>query len=183
MPLYQAIARFHLFDNFDSTNNSMGLSFRTIIIIQVLFLFGNPAIAASAPSDLVTAEKFLERGRILYEDSNYDSLPYYYMRAKAIFQRNIRHVQAVECFLGMSDYYRVNNRFDNSAATLDSADKYIVEHLGKDSESWADALHTRAKLLTVRAQYDPAIELLDHSLSLLEKLEAAPEKRKSDAPG
>jgi len=154
----------------------LGLSIRTIIIVSALILFCNAVSPATQTSDLATAEKFLERGRILYEELNYDSLPYYYLGAKTIFQRLNRQVQAAECFLKMSDYFRATNRFDKSAETLDSADKYIEEHLTKHSESWADALHTRAKLLTSNSQHDQAIELLGESLELLEKLDAAPEK-------
>jgi CHAT domain-containing protein/tetratricopeptide (TPR) repeat protein len=168
--------RSHLFDNFESTNNFMDLSFRTLLLIPALILSGSPALPAVETPDLSMAEKFLERGRILYENSDYDSLPYYYLTAKAIFQQNDRPVQTAACLLGMSDYYRLNNNLDRSAATLDSADKYIGVHLGLDSESWADALNTRAKLLTRRSQYDPAIKLLNQSLRLLEELGAAPEK-------
>ena len=154
----------------------MGLSIRTIFVIPAIIMFGSPASPATQTPDLASAEKFLERGRILYENSDYDSLPYYYLRAKTIFQQNNRPVEAAECFLGMSDYFRVNRRFDKSAATLDSAYQYIRENIGVNSQSWADALHTRAKLMTVSSQYDPAIELLGQSLELLEELEAAPEK-------
>ena len=152
------------------------MSIRTIIIISAGIILGSSALPAENPADLAAAEKFLERGRILYEKSDYDSLPYYYLRAKDIFQQNNRPVQAAECFLGMSDYYRLNNRLDMSAATLDSAEIYIRDHIGKDSESWADALNTKAKLLIDRSQDKQAISLLGQSLNLLEELEAAPEK-------
>ena len=139
-------------------------------------MFGSSTLTTTQNPDLATAEKFLERGRILYKNSDYDSLPYYYLTAKVIFQQNYRPVQAAECFLGMSDYFRLNNNLDMSAAILDSADIYIRDHIGKHSESWADALNTRAILLTVSSQYELAIDLLGQSLDLLEELEAAPEK-------
>jgi len=128
------------------------------------------------PEDQAIAEKFLERGRILYEESDYDSLPYYYLRAKAIFQQNNRPVQAAECFLGMTDYFRLFNRMDKAAATLDSADIYIRDHIGLHSESGADAISARARLLMDGSQNDQAIILLGESLELLAELEAAPEK-------
>ena len=154
----------------------MGLSIRTIIIIPAVILFGSPALPATQTTDLPTAEKFLKRGRMLYENSDYDSLPYYYLTAKAIFQQNNRPVQAAECFLGMSDYFRINNSLDMSAATLDSADIYIRDHIELVSESRADALNAWAKLLTASYQNDSAIVLLGQSLDLLEELKAAPEK-------
>jgi len=176
VPLKAAIARSHFFDNFESTNNYCGLSIRTIIIMPVMILFGSPASAAIQTSDLAIAEKFLERGQILYEKSAYDSLPYYYLRAKVIFQHHSRPIQAAECFLGMADYFRLNNQLDRSALTLDSACTYIEEHLGQDSESWADALNTRAKLLIDLSQYEQAIVLLEQSLGVLEGLNAEREK-------
>ncbi len=70
------------------------------------------------------------------------------MRAKAILQQNNRPELTAECFLGMAEYYRLNLRIDESEATLDSAFKHIEVHLGLDSESLADALYIRAKLMT-----------------------------------
>ncbi|KPL26101.1 MAG: hypothetical protein AMS23_03220 [Bacteroides sp. SM1_62] len=173
--LHRPFARSYLFDNFESTNKCMGLSIRKIIIIPAVYLCISPLAALEIP-DLNRAEKFLERGRILYEKADYDSLPYYYLTAKALFQQNNRPVQAAECFLGMSDYFRISNRLKRSEEMLDSADTYIREHIGLHSESWADALCSRAKLWTVTSRYDQAIVLLDASLALLDELDAAPEK-------
>jgi len=176
VPFITSIAKSLLFDNFELTNNLLGFSIRIIIIIPAIILFGSPVSPATQLPDIATAEKFLERGRILYEKSDYDSLPYYYLRAKTIFQQNNRPVQAAECFFGMADYFRLANKLEMSAATLDSADLYIREYIGLDSESRADALHTSGKLMIDISQYDQAIELLGESLVLLEELKAAPEK-------
>lgn len=165
-----------MFDNFESTNNFTGLGIRKIIFIPVIILFGSTALSATQTSDLALAERFLQRGRILYEKYLYDSLPYYYLRAKTIFLKNQRPAQAAECFLGMSDYFRLNNRPDQATATLDSADIFIRDHIGLHSESWADALSARARLLIDGLQNDQAIRLLDESLALLVELGAAPEK-------
>ncbi len=171
----QAFDRWHLFDNFESTQNLMELGIRKIIIIPAVYLcIGLPP--ALGISDLAMAEKFLERGRILYEKSDYDSLPFYYLKAKTIFQQNNRPVQTAQCLLGMSDYYRVSNQLRRAEEMLDSADGFIREHIGMHSESWADALGTRAKLLTVTSRYDQAITMLDTSLALLKELDAAPKK-------
>lgn len=165
-----------MFDNFGSTDNSMTLSIRTIMIIPVVILFCSPTSPAPGTTDLATAQKYMERGRILYEYSHYDSLPYYYQAAKVIFRQHNMHVQVARCLLGMSDYYRMTNHLDRSEAMLDSADIYIGEHIGLHSESRADALGTRAKLLTASSQYDQAIDLLGQSLGILEELGETPGK-------
>ncbi|MCK4854771.1 MAG: tetratricopeptide repeat protein, partial [Bacteroidales bacterium] len=152
------------------------MSIRIFIIIQAIFLLGHPPLAGSGSRKLVDAEKFLARGQELYEMSAYDSLPFYFLTARSIFLENDRPVQVVECLLGMSDYYRMLSRYDSSEASLDSADAYIAEHFGLQSESRADAMVTRAKLFFAVSKNNQAIELLDQSLDLLRKLEAAPEK-------
>lgn len=149
------------------------MSIRTIIFLSTGILLASSALPADDTEELATAEKFLARGRILYEESDYDSLPYYYLNARTIFHKNTRPKQAAECFLGMAEYYRLNLRIDLSEATLDSACKYIEVHLGLESESWADALYIRAKLKTDRSQYDQAIDLLGQNLNLLKKQEAS----------
>ena len=141
-----------------------------------IFLCYSLIIPVSGSPDLGKAEKFLERSQILYENSDYDSLPYYFQTAKVIFQKYNKPIQVTACILGMSDYYRVNNHPEKAAATLDSAENYIRIHIGLDSECWADALNTRAKLLALNDQSDEAIELLDQSLSLLNALDVAPKK-------
>jgi CHAT domain-containing protein len=138
-------------------------------------LVNGESLSAGIP-DLSVAEKYLERCRMLYERLEYDSLPYYYLNAKTIFQQSGKPAQAAECYLGMADYYRLSLRFDQAEATLDSADIYIGEHLGRYSESWADALNTRAKLLIDGSAYEQAIDLLGQTMELLQNLDVAPEK-------
>ncbi len=67
----------------------------------------------------------------------------------------------------MAEYKRLNFRIDESVATLDSASKYIEDHLGLDSESWADALYIRAKLMTDISEYEHAIYLLGQIKQLI----------------
>ncbi len=165
-----------MFDTFETVITVMGLSIRVILLIEAIFMLSGPLMAGSGEQDIEKAKTYLKRGRVLYERSAYDSLPYYFLTAKVIFQHHGMHIQASECFLGMSDYYRISNRFDLSEITLDSADYYIRQHIGLRSLSWADALSTRAKLLSVSSQNKQAIELLNQSVKLLEQLEAAPQK-------
>jgi tetratricopeptide (TPR) repeat protein len=165
-----------LFDNFESTNNFMNLNIRSKIIVPILFLTWGPAGAALDIPDLEKAQNFLERGRIAYERSEYDSMYLYYSQAGAIFERENRPVQLAACFLGLADYYRMKNQLNRAEALLDSTGNYILNHIGPFSESHANALNAKARLLTRRAQYDQAIELLDQSLALLESLEAEPGK-------
>ncbi len=152
------------------------MGIRSVIIIPFVFLIPQPTLPQPDHTELASAEKLLERGRILYEESDYDSLPYYFLTARGIFQQHNNPVQTAACFLGMADFYRMNFRYGESASTLDSADIYIKEYIGTASESWADALITRGKLLAVQSQYAPAIDLIQKSLDLLEKLEADPRK-------
>ncbi len=150
----------------------MDLGFRNIIVVLAVSICSCQVTRGSAGKEIKDAERFLERGHILYDRSAYDSLPYYYLSAKAIFQEQNHPDKVVACFLGMADYYRVINRFDLSGATLDSTDKYISEHIGPHSLSHADAMVNRAKLYFNNSQPTKSIALLNKTVTLLQQLEA-----------
>jgi CHAT domain-containing protein len=150
----------------------MDLVLQNIIVMLSMSIGSSQITAGSVGRDIKDADRFLERGHILYDRSAYDSLPYYYLTAKAIFQEQNHPDKVVACFLGMADYYRVINRFDLSGATLDSTDEYISEHIGPHSLSHADAMVNRAKLYFNNAQPRKSTDLLNQTLALLQQLEA-----------
>ena len=125
------------------------------------------------------AEKYLERARILYERSDYDSLPYYYRVAGASFMQLGQFDRSADCMLGMVDYYRMMNRQSAASSVLDSAEIFIESHIGKDSESWANVLYIRAKLYTVQNRHSESIELLNSCLELQFRLGVAEGKMAS----
>ena len=151
------------------------MNYRTITILLSAFLLWHQT-SASGNTEINKAEKYLERRQVLYEISDYDSLPYYYRTAEAIFLKYNKHIQVAICLLGMSDYFRMTNRLSRSKEVLDSAEIYIRQHIGVSSESWADALNTKAKLFMRNHQYDQAISQLHESLLLMEELNIVPEK-------
>jgi CHAT domain-containing protein len=150
----------------------MGLGIRSIFLVLAVSLCSNLVATISLSKEIADAESFLKRGRILYDRGDYDSLPYFYLSAKAVFQEQNHPEKVIACFLGMADYYRVINRFDLSEATLDSTDKYISEHIGPHSLSHAEAMVNRAKLYFNNSQPTQSIALLNKTVALLQQLEA-----------
>lgn len=133
-----------------------GLLFLGIVLVSPL----------SGAEENSTAVKYLERARILYERSDYDSLPYYYRVAGASFMQLGQYDRSADCMLGMVDYYRMMNRQSAAISLLDSAESLIESHYGRDSESWANALYIRAKLYTGQNRHRESIELLNSCLDL-----------------
>ena len=119
----------------------------------------------SFPGDEKTALDYLTRTKVLYDRSEYDSLPYYYRISGSIFDRSGNFGKAAECKLGMVDYYRMLNLQYDANAMLDSAESYIEDHLGRNSESWADALYTRAKVYTGQNRHGESISILNSCLA------------------
>ena len=154
------------------TGNTLTSSMRNFTtIITGLFLISLLEVYPVAVSDdEAKARQFLERAGLLYNSSDYDSLPYYYLPAQSIFDRLQQYESSADCMLGMVDYHRMFNRQSAATRVLESAEAYIIMHLGRESESWADALFVRAKLYTGQNKNREAISLLNSSLELQESL-------------
>ena len=140
--------------------NARDPMYRKIIFLCLLMPGTIGALPYPVNDDESRAVKFLERARILYERSDYDSLPYYYREAGKYFKTRDMHERVAECMLGMVDYYRLNNLNSNAGRTLAEAESYIESQLGKNSESWADALYVRAKLSMVQNRLEESIKIL-----------------------
>ncbi|HEC44000.1 MAG TPA: CHAT domain-containing protein [Bacteroides sp.] len=120
--------------------------------------------------DGAKAMQLLERARLLYEASDYDSLPYYYISAQFIFDGLQQYESVAECMLGMVDYHRMLNQQSEATRMLESAEEYIIQHFGQESESWADALFVRAKLYTGQNRSRESVSLLKSNLELQERI-------------
>jgi len=145
-------------------------------IISILLFFLLIVNAFSLPGEETTALYYLERAKTLYDRSEYDSLPYYYRISGSLFDKFANYSKSAECMLGMVDYYRMLNLQYDANAMLDSAESYIEDHLGLNSESWADALYTRAKVYTGQNRHKESITLLKSCLELQKSLDMEPVK-------
>ncbi|MFC2112402.1 CHAT domain-containing protein [Bacteroidota bacterium] len=135
-------------------------------------LAGYPALYSD---DETQARRYLERAGFLYESSDYDSLPYYYQAAETIFDGLGQYKASAACMLGMVDCHRMLNRQFAALSKLESAEQYILSHIGQDSESWSDALYIRAKLYNSWNRNQEAIDLLNSSLEFQQELDLDPE--------
>ncbi len=135
-----------------------------------------PASSFSNELEEKMAVEYLERAKHLYVRSLYDSLPYYYHTSNLVFEQLGIYERSAECKLGMVDYFRMMNRFSEASVQLERAELYIVEHIGKNTESWADAQFVRGKLFLNLGMEEKALEVLSGCFYLEGELGLRPER-------
>jgi len=140
------------------------------------WFFFSPVTAFSYENEQDMAVHYLQRAKLLYDRSEYDSLPYYYSFSEEIFERLELYERAADCKLGMVDYYRIMNRQSDANLNLKQAETYILENIGRDTDTWANALYIRGKLLHGQVRTEEAIRVLNSCLDLEKNLGWRPEK-------
>ena len=129
----------------------------TLLLVLMSFI---TSIPGQAQHEEEIADRYLERAISLYNQSVYDSLPFYYLQARDIYVRSGKQERAAECILGMGEYHRLKLEFHLSELYLDTAMQYIITNLGSETESWSDALYLQAKLASNQSRESEALEIL-----------------------
>ena len=146
--------------------------FSILLLFQMAVVPGSPM--SQTPSDL--ADRYMERAIDLYNQSLYDSLPWYYNKAREIYHEAGNHEGTSNCMLGMAEYYRLNNELVKAEAILDTAVSFVTVQIGLESIAWSDVLYFMAKLRLSLNRMQEALEIIDDCLTLRVRLNAAPEK-------
>ncbi len=144
------------------------------VLLCVFLIFGTYSLDVPSGDSLALA--YLERTGILYDRSEYDSLPYYYETAGGIFERLGMPGYRARCLLGMVDYYRMMKRQSEALSAMDLAGSYIESRIGRETVSWADALLIRAKLYSDLNRNRESISDLKECLVLQHRLGMPPDK-------
>ncbi len=123
-----------------------------------------------------TAAHYMERALGLYDRSIYDSLPWYYTHARTLYEEAGDREGTAACMLGMAEYYRLTLGFERAGEALDASRQYILEYIGRDSETWSDALYLEAMLEQDRSNFSSALGAGEACLALRQGLGCGPEK-------
>jgi CHAT domain-containing protein len=118
-----------------------------------LVLYGAPQV-----SDSSLAGFYVARAEILYEKSDYDSLPYYYSRALKISIGTNDTSMVIQCYLGFAEYYRLISEYGNASAYLDKAKNLLTGKMKGYADALADVYYITAKIFAGQGEYKVALK-------------------------
>lgn len=120
--------------------------------LSIQFLYG-----VSQVSDSSLAGAYIVRAEILYEKSDYDSLPFYYSEALKISTGANDTSTIIQCYLGFAEYYRLMSEYDNASAYLEKAVSLLNEKMQGYKDELAGAYYIRAKINAGQGAYMEAL--------------------------
>ena len=141
------------------TNHRAKLLPKKIFILLLLFkvtvagLSGQPA-----GIDSITAKFYLQRAGILYEMSDYDSLPFYYREALGYYRQSGDSSNEIQCLIGLAEYYRIISDYEDALFYLEEAEGLLGENIPGYTEALADLIYTEGKILSGLGKYREALK-------------------------
>ena len=112
---------------------------------------------SSQGPDSSIASLYLKRAEILYEKSDYDSLPFYYSEALRISIGIQDTFTEVKCYLGLAEYYRLISENENASVHLEKATGLLNAKMPGYSEALAGEYYIKGKILADNGEYKEAL--------------------------
>lgn len=107
--------------------------------------------------EYLSAGYYLKRAEILYEKSDYDSLPHYYSEALRLSSGSNDTSMVIECYLGLAEYHRIISEFKIASAYLEQANCLLNEKSGGYTDAKAGELYIRAKISAGKGEFMEAL--------------------------
>jgi len=123
--------------------------------ISALLICGLPRL-----SDPGFADSYLARADILYERSDYDSLPWYYTEALKISSGLNDTTNIIRCYLGFAEYYRLISDFPEALEWLEKARTFIAVMTQPHNELEAYMDYIKGKILAGKGEYNEALKFI-----------------------
>lgn len=119
------------------------------------FLYG---VTQVPDSSLV--KYYMARAEILYEKSEYDSLPYYYAEALRISAGIQDTLMEIRCYLGFAEYCRITSGYENAGVHLEKANNLLNNNMMEHPDALAESYYIRGKILAGKGEYSEALKYI-----------------------
>jgi CHAT domain-containing protein/tetratricopeptide (TPR) repeat protein len=132
--------------------------FKFLFISAFLFhLFTLSIYGLNRQSDSNLADEYLARAEVLYERSDYDSLPWYYSEALKVYSALNDTNDLIRCYLGFAEYYRIMSDYKNAVDWLEKARLMMTGNIQQYFDLQADMNYINGKVMAGKGEYREAL--------------------------